>query len=286
MLIQCKICEKLFEANKPSRLYCSRECCHKSKIGDKRLTGRPRQSKPVNLQCAGCGKEFLAKEYDVKRGRGSYCSHDCYHKNRAGKKRGPYKWNGQCGRVPIVPEEAVCVACGQKFRVGGRYRPKYSARFCSQRCRFLARYRRAAKCLPLTSEDAAYLAGLIDGEGSVMLVMSRESVALRVSVSNTNLQILDWSVKATKIGGIYKHQRKNAKHKTGWSWRTHSEGAETLLRQLLPFLKIKKKQAEMGVQFQERLRTPSLKIEKSWQLEWMAKMKEMNRRGIRPTSAE
>jgi hypothetical protein len=59
----------------------------------------------------------------------------------------------------------------------------------------------------------------------------------------------------------------------------NADGAESVLRQALPYFVTKRPQAELAISFQERLRDPALKADRSWQLEALARMKRLNRRG-------
>ena len=56
----------------------------------------------------------------------------------------------------------------------------------------------------LSGEDAAYLAGLIDGEGTIALARrhAREERQLVVSISSTEPELLEWAKSATGVGKI------------------------------------------------------------------------------------
>lgn len=178
--------------------------------------------------------------------------------------------------------------CGASFTVGGRLRSPATT-FCSKNCRYAARYRRPeALCKELTIQQACYIAGIVDGEGSIMLVVRKSvrepSVHLRVSVSNTYHPLLDWLTEVTGIGKSYEvdNQKYNRSTKLGGLWKTQGEAAEGLLKQILPYLIIKRRQAKVGLMFQRRLRNPALKADRLWQMVWLGRMKEMNARGIKP----
>lgn len=61
-----------------------------------------------------------------------------------------------------------------------------------------------AKTRKLKATEAAYIAGLIDGEGTITLSREHkgENRRLAVSISNTELGILRSVVKATRVGKI------------------------------------------------------------------------------------
>lgn len=237
-------------------------------------TGRPRAER-VARACEGCGKHFLAPPHDIRRGRGRFCTNACYQANKGGRKRGFYKGH--------EPEEKACIACGKMFMVGGRDNPKRSQGLCSMECQRQSRHRKPrVMCKPMTDTQSAYLAGILDGEGAVMLVSRRNSAGahLMVYVCNTHLGVLEWVAATTGMGRICKVDRsKHATAKDCYHWRVSGDTAESLLRKLLPFLIIKKDRAEIGVRFQERLKVPALAFDKAWQLEWMSEMKLLNKRG-------
>ena len=101
--------------------------------------------------------------------------------------------------------------------------------------------------------ELAYLAGIFDGEGSVSILRCkrgdhRASYSLRVSVANTHLPTLD-TLKEMFGGGI--SQKDKTHQRDCWSWYCGGKVAARCLRTLLPYLRIKVQQAEMGVAFQE-----------------------------------
>ena len=101
----------------------------------------------------------------------------------------------------------------------------------------------------MTSIDAAYIAGILDGEGSIM-IPSRSSggASLRVSISNTDYGLMEW-IRATALGGkIY------AKSRTGslgtkpiymvvWG----GQRALDFLKQVVPYMRVKRMQAEAAL---------------------------------------
>jgi hypothetical protein len=180
--------------------------------------------------------------------------------------------------VKLAPLERTCVACGKPFVIprSGGYRTQI---LCSLKCQRAARHRRGGTVLELSLSDRAWLAGFIDGEGSVILYMRRDSVALRLVGANSYRPALEHAVSICGCGFIMTKPNRNPKHKPGHMWVASGEAAESLLRQMLPHFQIKHEQARLGIDFQERLRTPALKADRSWQLEYRARMQALNRRG-------
>lgn len=213
--------------------------------------------------CDQCGREFKPRRVDAR-----FCSRACYHKSHVGP-HGPY----------LPPFERACIVCGSAFvtpRSGG-YRKQ---RMCSVACQRASRYRNGARAKKLSTTDAAWLAGFIDGEGCIMLHKRKSAVALRVTASNTHRQTLDWIVKCCGVGAVvWMEYRKSEKNKpSGW-WLCNGEAAESVIRQITPYMITKIRHAQLAVNFQERLRNPQLKADRSWQLDYLVKMKALNKRG-------
>lgn len=185
------------------------------------------------------------------------------------------------------PIYKTCPTCGMSFPVcppgkASRTYPKSNQVFCSRPCSLKSRYRRGGKCAELSKADAAYIAGFLDGEGSVLLYRRRDKAALRVVFANTNLEILEWIAEVANCGSIVVHVGTGSPmHKQGYLLQFNAEAAESLLRQVRPFLHIKVKQADLAMLFQERLRDPALNADRVWQNEYRATMQSMNQRGPR-----
>ena len=128
--------------------------------------------------------------------------------------------------------------------------------------------------------DASWIAGFLDGEGSIMIHGRGTGVAMRVTASNTHRPTLDAFCALTGIGAVIWNAKKaSAKHKpSGW-WLVNADGAESVLRQVLPYMRTKRRQAELAIAFQARLRDPALKADRTWQHEYLTRMQALNRRG-------
>lgn len=132
----------------------------------------------------------------------------------------------------------------------------------------------------MSAVDAAYLAGFIDGEGTVMLIRrANSSVGLLLTIANTKRPVMDWVTTTTGVGRTFSRGPRNPKHAEAFWWQASGDAARSVLVQLLPNLRIKHEQATMAVEFQDRLRTPAVKADRTWQEEWRLRMKELNRRG-------
>lgn len=225
------------------------------------------------LICKNCGIEYEREDWEIRRGKNKYCSQECYRKSRKGK---------EClARRRRI--EKICPICGEKFETGGRAGKKTKI-FCSNECSFKARYRSGIKCKKLNEKDASYIAGFIDGEGSIIIYRrspKEKSYGIRVTVAQSikGLSILEWLKEITGVGAIITREPEKKHHSKGAQWACNSEAAETLLEQVLPYLKLKVEQANLVLEFQRKLRDPKLKSDRSWQKEYRNQMKELNKRG-------
>jgi hypothetical protein len=99
-----------------------------------------------------------------------------------------------------------------------------------------------------SSEDAAYLAGLIDGEGTIALSRrhSNERRQLVVSISSTERCILDWVAAAVGAGKITRKRVVSTLHAPGLTYSISNRQALSVLAQVSPFLRsYKRKRAEL-----------------------------------------
>ena len=95
--------------------------------------------------------------------------------------------------------------------------------------------------------DRAYIAGIIDGEGTITLVRKHinENYSPEVSVANTNLNLLNWLKKKTDGGVILKKQKRSERHSDAYTWKLRGNKALDLLSKVQELLIIKKQHAEL-----------------------------------------
>src|SRR3990167_7126817 len=97
----------------------------------------------------------------------------------------------------------------------------------------------------LKVSERAYIAGLIDGEGTISVTYdgrNKNNLFVRVLITNTNEELLKWLKE--RVGGNY-HIR-NKPMKEGWKkfgqWQIAHTNAIKLLEQIRNYLVIKKDQ--------------------------------------------
>jgi hypothetical protein len=108
----------------------------------------------------------------------------------------------------------------------------------------------------LHADAAAYIAGLIDGEGTVTLTRlhSNENRRLVVSIANTELQLLKFVIDHVGAGKITRKRTTCDRHTPSYCYTITSRQALTLLRQISPFLRShKRRRADLALEHYESL---------------------------------
>lgn len=128
----------------------------------------------------------------------------------------------------------------------------------------------------------AYLAGIIDGEGTVTLVRTHknETPSPEVSVSNTSLPLLMWIQK--RVGGAISSKKTSKPHHTiSYVWRLRHDKAICFLNEIKRYLIVKRKHAELITQEYKKVThragkyTPQLLQKKN---ALVGKIRKLNRR--------
>jgi hypothetical protein len=91
----------------------------------------------------------------------------------------------------------------------------------------------------LSETDAAYLAGLIDGEGTIALTRLHrgQNRQLVVSVSSTERTLLEWVLLSTRVGKITSKRTSAPHHAPGLTYTVANRQALALLLQVTPHLR-------------------------------------------------
>jgi len=105
--------------------------------------------------------------------------------------------------------------------------------------------------------DLAYIAGIVDGEGYIGIQSDgkkakhgKQNLRLRVTVTNTS----EWLCQYLKFsfgGGKITLRTRSPNHRPCWQWQLEYQKAADFLRLILPYLHLKKPQAELAIKFQE-----------------------------------
>ena len=153
----------------------------------------------------------------------------------------------------------------------------------------------------MTNEELAYAAGIMDGEGSISLVKTKQRnkppkylnhgnlsnpnginirYVLSVNVGMVDRQVPEWLYE--QFGG-HLYYRKGQKE--GWSnqciWQITSRLALSFLEQVFPYLKVKRVQAKIAIDFQRdrKVGVGLMSIEKQADTILYEAMRRLNQRG-------
>lgn len=97
--------------------------------------------------------------------------------------------------------------------------------------------------------DFAYVAGIIDGEGCIYLYHTKKCRAtyLKVSVGSSDQWLCE--MLAFSFGGNVR--RVKSKTLPFWIWEINTRQAGQFLESILPYLHLKRPQAELAIRFQK-----------------------------------
>lgn len=136
-------------------------------------------------------------------------------------------------------------------------------------------------------EKLAYLAGLIDGEGSIYLQKTTNKNGnirydMRFNITNTNQILCKWLQE--NFGGlVYSRKGCNERCKPRFEWVASRKLFDILSIQILPFLTIKKPQVELAIQFRKTFtkinKKPSIDLV-NFREECFHKMRSLNKKGV------
>ncbi len=112
----------------------------------------------------------------------------------------------------------------------------------------------------MKNTDLAYMAGILDGEGCILIQKKRPTggkhskYTLSVTVGSTD-EWLCWYFQMVWGGSVYQVGRTSKdswKWQPLWQWYLGAHASVVMLDALMPYLKLKKPQAELAIQFQCR----------------------------------
>jgi hypothetical protein len=197
-------------------------------------TGRPATYEKVTRTCEVCGTSW--QQYPYENSKIRFCSRGCWAESRRGEKRGPYK----------ARDIKSCETCSKTFEAGGTGQPSRRARFCSISCAAKARGNHVeARQMP--ELETAWLSGIFDGEGNIAWPRRHRISSIRLSITNTNMELLDKVVEVSGTGKLTTKVTRSIKHNQAWVWNCYGENSRVLLRQMLPWLIVKRDAAKAAL---------------------------------------
>ena len=98
-----------------------------------------------------------------------------------------------------------------------------------------------------------YFAGFFDGEGCIMISSRKKGRpyhTLDVAVTLTRRSVLE-DFQVAFGGRVYSATREKTYYKPKWQWIIGGDNAMKFLEQIKPFLRLKRQEAELGIEFQK-----------------------------------
>jgi LAGLIDADG endonuclease len=113
--------------------------------------------------------------------------------------------------------------------------------------------------MAMKQTDLAYIAGYFDGEGCISVWKRKAAYTcisprhiLTIQISSTDKSGLDWINRQFKGTVLYAHNAShNPRQADAWKWIISAKRAAEILRLLLPYLKLKKKEAKLAIALQD-----------------------------------
>lgn len=109
--------------------------------------------------------------------------------------------------------------------------------------------------------EKAYLAGIIDGEGSISISRSGKNrgcnasrLMLVLTITSTSKNLLEYCKAVTEGGQITMKRKVTSNHRACYEWRIRNHNAGRILFLIIPYLLLKKDQALLAIKFVETIR--------------------------------
>ena len=132
--------------------------------------------------------------------------------------------------------------------------------------------------------ERAYLAGLIDGEGTVTLTVPNrgQTPQPRISIANNSFEILEWVRSKVGCGSIVRKKSHKLSHHDSYAWQVNRAGRTmALLNEIKKFLILKRPQAELILNEYKKVTPRNGKYSPEMlarKMQLVAKMRKLNQR--------
>ena len=132
----------------------------------------------------------------------------------------------------------------------------------------------------MTIVELSYLAGLIDGEGTISCSITKNKKDLLVlhkqlSIFNTNLVLISWITSRFTVHSRKRSEKWKEEHQVKWS----ATEASVILELVLPYLVIKKEQAEIFIALHKTKANAISKETHEYRQRLCDRIQELNKRG-------
>lgn len=101
------------------------------------------------------------------------------------------------------------------------------------------------------SENSAYVAGLIDGEGCIHIEKTRGTYRARLTIGMTEVALpLLRTLKEEWGGTLYQMRKPTERWAGAWTWYASGPDAKAILMEVRPFLRLKREQADTVIELE------------------------------------
>lgn len=132
-------------------------------------------------------------------------------------------------------------------------------------------------------EDLIYTAGVMDCDGHIMVRYFKRKDRYSIAAGATNTKKALSEFLKDKFGGsVSVRKDKNPKHKTRYDWYISEKSAFPFIKSIVPYLKLKKEQAEIAMEFKKLIGKQGSKQSADNQqkrIELYSKVHKLNERG-------
>jgi len=154
-----------------------------------------------------------------------------------------------------------------------------------------ARAERHAAIHPLTVAEAAYIAGMIDADGTATVTRRGDLVMPLVLIVNTDLGLIDWLLTTIGAGCAYETKtepKRPDQSKARWNkvhrYQLTGRKAQSLLTACRPYLLVKSRQADLVISLPQRGRdfpNSANDNQKAEAAAILASVRALNQRGLK-----
>ena len=138
-----------------------------------------------------------------------------------------------------------------------------------------------------SSEKLSYLAGIIDGEGSITIEIQSQNLrhnrkcdyySLRLSVINTNLPLLNWI--QDSFGGTVRSRKLVPNRRQCYTWNLYSHKAAEALAACEPYMIVKKNHVTVFLKFASTMTKANSRLSDellACRRDWYLQLKHINK---------
>lgn len=138
--------------------------------------------------------------------------------------------------------------------------------------------------------EAAYVAGIVDGEGSIMVnrtsALDDNGFQARLSIANCSLALMQAVVRMTGTGSVVGRRVREGR-RTAYQWVCPAPEVRRVLENILPFLVVKREHALLVLEFlgmrdqaRQAHKRGVLPEDRSRRAEIVERLRELNRKGV------